>query len=291
MNTNYKFDVNEKALDELKELMSDLFDVVSEIESHDKKGKKYSIAPCMVGKKYREQDTRVMIIGQQANGWKKADFSCGDLYGEDYMKNFFATDGFDWIVQDPDGRQHNIPEEGEKVYWLTRSNFWKWTRAVTERILNFDQDTDDRKNIGIWQDYIVQSDTIKIGYFKPDKKEEKSKTTNVSRWAINMQKDICYEIIKKEIEILQPTHIIFVTDDDDSTWFFNGLKAMLSDRTDDNVFIKMAGKINGSKTIVTVHPQRGSYINREKLINKYKTDANRLEIYVKECINAFDNIE
>ena len=291
-NTKFKFDINEVSLDELKELMCDLYSKVQVIESNkkNKNGKKYSITPCMVGKKYREQDIRVMIIGQQANGWPKGDFSSGNNYSDDYIKKFFDDDRFDWIVQDADGRQHNIPEKGEKVYWLTRSNFWKWTRTVTEKILNIDSDILNGNKVERWQDYIAQSDTIKIGYANPDKN---GKTTNISDWAIDIQKDICCRIIHKEIEILQPTHIIFVTGDDENKWFFNSLKTVLSRRDDD--FVKLVGKINGAKTIVTVHPESATRVKKEKLKNNYEVDTTqkdyRLQVYAKECIKAFESIE
>ena len=75
----------------------------------------------MKGKKYDEQDVRLLIVGRAVNGWGQFNISSADSFSEEAFKKF-ENDRFDWIVCDGSFLRNDYCEDGE-YYWLKNSPF------------------------------------------------------------------------------------------------------------------------------------------------------------------------
>lgn len=263
--------IDKRQLNKLKSLHKRLYNV-KEILANTNGKDKYAFAPCFVGKNYLSQNRRLMIIGQNSNGWDRDDgkFSNADEYAE-YIVNTYIDptasnyEGFNWI--------ETLDNTG---YHINSSSFWKPATAIYKSFSGLN-------DVDIWQHYTVQSDTMKITYHKNsignvvDKDSSKNELSEIT-----VQKDISLKILLQEIEILKPTHILFMTNDNADMYFFSTLnerfgelpKEFERDRTVERQIVKRFGMIGDSKCIVTIHPS-GLYV-----------PGNQIEKYIKEIDRA-----
>ena len=241
---------------ELKELYKELFIIRKEIENKYPK-KQHSIFTCEIGEEYANSKIKFMLIGRCANGWSRDTFDSADSFSDEFVEKFEKANDFKWIIEEF-GKQRNT----DNTYNLETSRFWTYSRELFKVL------TKDIKGhyIGarIWQDCIVQSDLYKIS---PTLKG------NPGVRAQRMQKDICLALLKKEIEILKPTHILFVTDEN---WLFDEITGKLSKPSAKYEYIKLTGYFSNTKVIVTPHPGRNGV---------------KKAPYVDECIKAFKELE
>lgn len=269
---------------ELKGLHKKLYFIKEMLEYKNGKDE-YAFAPCFVGKDYEKCERRLMLVGQNSNGWDYDDgkFSNADEYAEYIIGTYFCYksglySGFQWI-------EENMAKK--KPYWINeKSNFWKFGRCVFERFSG--TATVDCKPPKVWQHSIVQSDTMKITKHRGGEGNVTDVSKNKIKCEITAQVDLSYQILLKEISILKPTHIIFMTNDNE--YFFETLKEVFELVPDDiglltNKIVKRTGEINGSKCFVTIHPegfkgarihpkpgetQLDCYLNALDVVNKYK---------------------
>lgn len=256
MNQTFKFDEASKA--NMQTLMGELYETRNRIEASPKNTENltFSITPCMVGENYGASPVRLLIYGQQANGWKRDSAASPDEFSEQYMRDLLACDGFRWIVEE-DGVQTN-----GHGYQLDKSQFWVCSREIFKSLAG-DVPADCR----IWQECIAQSDTHKIGYEDTD-----STHKNVTSWCRRFQHEISLEIVKAEIELLKPTHILFMTNDKE--WFFNKMKQSLTSTAGGGRnYTRLKGYLNGAKVVVMRHP---NYTNRDN--------------YIKQCVEGFGSL-
>ena len=237
----------------------------------------YTFAPCFVGKDYVKQNKRLMLVGQNSNGWDRDDgkFGNADEYADYIIDEYFCIksnrySGFQWIE---DGMQQNID------YWIKeKSNFWKFGRCVFERFSGATMI--DCKPPKVWQHSIVQSDTMKITKHKSGVGNVSDKKSGNILCERTVQIDLSLQILLKEIEILQPTHIVFMTND--AEYFFDALKEkfeIVPENVGPNVnkIVKRTGMIGDSKCFVTIHPEG---------FRKLKLGENQLSLY----LNALDKV-
>ena len=156
----------------------------------------------MQGSDYALQNTRLMVIGRATNGWKRLDCSSKESFGEAADKAFTNV-GFNWIIKGEKGF-----ENGDG-YYLNRSAFWRTIRSICVEMLG--EQLKER-----WFESIVWSNICKIA---PPDTGEKGKSLNPDNALCKKQISVCREILRKEIETLKPTHILFVTGYD--WWFFD----------------------------------------------------------------------
>ena len=264
-------------LRKLRKLHKELF-VVKTMLANTNGVDKYSFAPCFVGKDYFKCEKKLMIVGQNSNGWDRDDgmFNNADQYAEYIIDKYFNPkskiyDGFQWIEDAIDRR--------DSYFLQDHSGFWKFGRMVFERFSGVPHST--YKPTEVWQHSIVQSDTMKIT--NHDRKIGNICDESDGQFLCErtVQIDLCLQILLKEIELLKPTHVLFMTNVGD--YFFDALNVMFEPVPDSiglntNKIVKSTGMIGDSKCFVTIHPQglreKGKqtdlYLDALDSVNKFK---------------------
>lgn len=248
-----------KQKNELKELYKKLYNARGEIENKCR-GKQHSIFTCQIGKAYADSEIKFMLIGKCMNGWLYDESETSAIFAARRVEEFITAEGFQWIEEDPSGRQSN-----GKGYNLETCRFFTYSRTFFEKLTEPAKEQYTRARI--WQDYIVQSDLYKIS--------PKSKG-NPGAPAQRAQKDICLALLKKEIEILKPTHILFATNVE---WLFDEIKGELGKPSGKYNHIKLTGHYLNAKVLVTPHPASARPYGIKK------------DDYAEECVKAFEELD
>ena len=168
-------------------------------------------SPFMVGDKYGESvyqgaPVRFLFVGRAVNGWE-IDFQGGDLPAA--VEQVFASAQ---NMRDV-GKGKVVDAEG-KTYNYNRSPFFQLCHAVLNQY-------------GIeenWSEYMAWTNLYKVSPYNAG---------NPNNRLIRQTLKDCAEILGKEISILQPTHIVFITD----AWWYkpSGINA------DEMAFVKETG--------------------------------------------------
>lgn len=186
--------------------------------------------PVIVGSNYETSPFRMLYIGRAVNGWE-FDWHEDTLEG---LANQVFSHGFDVdsISTNP------IQPDG---YNFNRSPFWQ----LCYKLLELNGEASE------WSSRVAWSNLFKVApysRYNPDDKD------------IVRQIKPCIELIKKEIEMLKPTHVVFVTD----TWWMEPADytdasfakelgiTLVSDST--NTIVGQ-GTYNGTKMVVTKRPE------------------------------------
>ncbi|EMB19940.1 MULTISPECIES: hypothetical protein [Treponema] len=141
------------------------------------------------GKKFPMSSRKILFVGKSVNGWvtNSTDIEIlfnGDSEGKRKIVN--RTDEMSWVVKP------NAKRKGVKTY--KHSSFWRLIYLITKSLLPKEKSKE-------WYDYIAWSNLYKISPKKGNPTDEMKK----------LQQEVCCKILDKEIEILQPKFIIFLT--------------------------------------------------------------------------------
>lgn len=154
----------------------------------------------MKGKEYNNQSIRFLLVGRAVNGWMSLNTSTGASFA-DHACSLFESDHFNWIVWDDTvKRLRNDISNPDEYYWLNRSPFWRISEQVWRAIPSVP--TIENSATGNWTDYIAWTNLYKIAPKKQD---------NPTQTMCNKQLAACRDILKAEITLLKPTHILFLT--------------------------------------------------------------------------------
>lgn len=145
------------------------------------------------GKKYIDDGNkcRFMLVGRATNGWDvKVSLESASEFADD-MERKIDRLGFDWVRECENG----LCTGSEEVpYLLSRSAFWRTAKRVWSKLSGVDELR--------WVEHIVWSNLYKVA-----PKVSGNPTTGMC----NIQQVICKELLKEEIELYKPTHILLVT--------------------------------------------------------------------------------
>ena len=149
----------------------------------------------MKGSKYDQGDVHLFVIGRAVNGWETLPCESAEAFSGAAEREFNAA-GFSWIANNGDSfySLHNIPEDGEPVYYLSKSPFWR----TIEKIWRGLSGSDDFRFV----DHIAWSNLYKIA-----PKQSGNPTTTMCK----RQFAACRDILDAEILAYNPTHILFIT--------------------------------------------------------------------------------
>ncbi len=140
--------------------------------------------PAIAGKDYGSQDGfRLMYVGRCANGWNDFESSNAQEFIE---KAFVTAEEFD---------MSDIAVQKEGKYNFMKSAFWKLCRELCAEYYA-------ETNIENWSDNILWSNLWKIA---------PADGGNITGADARLIVEQSVALLKKEIEIFKPTHIVFVT--------------------------------------------------------------------------------
>jgi len=276
------------------ELYKELYNAI--YPTHDKKFKERHLSNfvAMRGSRYDEKIgmdnvVRLMVVGRAVNGWGESmNTESADTYANEATTLFESSDRFqiewkmkngesdpysEYVELDEDGAPR-YNENGEKIikqYHLSKSPFWSSALEIYKEISSNEphEHTD-------WYEDIVWNNIYKVAPLK-----EGNPSTNL----IYAQANICVELLKEEIRLLKPTHVLLVIDKSWISWIsrnkvmfdfmdaFEGYKcychSVLKDQN--KAIVQCAFMVNDCKILVTCRPET---ISRDD--------------YKKAVINAFN---
>ena len=239
----------------------------------------------MRGCRYNESTrTRLMIVGRAVNGWGKGmRTDSADTYACDAVKLFenetrYTSSPNEWKMkntgENPYAEYVKKKDSGEnelKRYDLSKSPFWSASKEVWSRLSG-----EDRSD---WYEDIVWNNLYKIAPFR-----EGNPSTNL----IYAQAETCVDLLKEEIRLLKPTHVLLVID---KTWIswksrgkvkfdfmkaFEGYQCQYEKALNgvDQSIVQCAFTVGDCKVLVTCRPEP---IGREE--------------YVQNVTKAFKNMQ
>jgi hypothetical protein len=141
------------------------------------------------GKKFPTSSRKILFVGKSVNGWVTTSTDIEILFNGDSdgkRKIVNRLDEMSWVVKP------NTKRKGVKTY--KHSSFWRLIYLVTKSLLLKEKSKE-------WYDYIAWSNLYKISPKRGNPTDEMKK----------LQQEVCCKILDKEIEILQPKFIIFLT--------------------------------------------------------------------------------
>lgn len=141
------------------------------------------------GKKFENSEKRILFVGKSVNGWVTNSTDIDILfYGDSESKRKIVnrTDEMSWVIKP------NSKRKGLKTY--KHSSFWRLIYLVTKSLLSKEESKE-------WYNYIAWSNLYKISPAKGNPTVEMKK----------LQQEVCCKILDKEIEVLRPKFIVFLT--------------------------------------------------------------------------------
>ena len=216
----------------------------------------------MKGARFDENQTiRFMLVGRATNGWDRGlQADTRENYSKSASQLFLKSDRFhtEWNLKDMDSNPYSEyidQKDGKKkTYYLSKSAFWSSSKNVWCK-LNGIVDRPD------WLDDIAWSNIYKIA-----PKDEGNPSTRL----IYTQAKACVGILKAEIDVLKPTHILLAIDKSWISWksrdkiMFDFMEAF-DDPEDcqcsipqNQEIVQKAFKSKGIKVVVTCRPEKVS---------------------------------
>lgn len=237
-------------------------------------------APMFVGKRYDESQAKLMIVGRAVNGWEIKNGDCSSF--ENAVQSvLYQPSGLEDVTHK--GGMKYLDEQGnEKIYYYTRSRFWKLVKVLLEVYGESEKDNwyDDSYQ---WNERILWSNLYKLA----------PKSGGNPGWKLieeTVQANI--EILKKEIELKKPENIVFIVnanttsgDKESASAYFSLYKNLPSFEKElgvriDKIGERVVGKghYNGSNVVVCVRPEKMSNAEIEEFAHEIKSALESIEL-------------
>ncbi len=167
----------------MKEEYKELYDACSSSQ-YSRKKRKYDFSELshfvgLHGAKYSEAKQRLLVVGRYPQAWESIAYSDGDDFAEKADRIFRSRH-----LEKPDIYQNSSSDISP--FWIAAENVW---RGLNE--------SDEEK----WYEYIAWTDLYKLSF--PD--------SDPSSLLYKRQAEACKKILDREIRILKPHHILFLT--------------------------------------------------------------------------------
>lgn len=194
----------------------------------------------------------ILFVGRAVNSWEYGETrDVNVMFGGGEYALFNRYDQMQW-VEDCEGN------EGEGEYNTSRSTFWRLIRSVSE---NYYPDN--------WSSHVAWSNVCKVAPTAGGNPSE-------SLWTAQLE--TCQRILEKEIEVLSPRFVVFLTRGDWSDPFVSHLNGGVLPRS---MEVKPWGrygctvyKIVNTVCICSEHPQGKDEVSHVaaiiELIDKYR---------------------
>lgn len=236
----------------------------------------------MKGKRYDEKIgkdnvVRFMLVGRATNGWGKGiDTSTQYSYVKGAVELFEQNTRFEteWGLKDgennPYSEYYEVDKDGNRIkdnlkkYYLSKSPFWDAALKIYQELSKNEDHTKTD-----WYEDIVWSNIYKVAPLKEG---------NPSSRLIYAQAPACVKLLKEEIRILKPTHILMVVDESWLSWaprgktmfdfkeVFDGYErhCLTSGNDQEKKIVQQTFTAESCKVLVTCRPE---FISRESYIN------------------------
>ena len=231
---------------EFKNLYADLLDMewkekkVWELIKDSSNRDALTVAPHFIGSEYYNAKTKLMIVGRCLNGWEVDYPDCSSI--ENTLNSILNQPSRFYDAINEEGIPYIDDKGNEKRYYYSKSPFWRLIKKVS---IEYNGEKD-------WNEKFVWSNLYKVS---PRRGGNPS-------WRFIKNKIPTYiNIIKKEIETCNTSHILFITDmnwlnpyEQENLRFGNALNI---EEIQGNSYKYVVGKgqYNGAKIVVCVRPE------------------------------------
>jgi len=213
----------------------------------------------MKGCKYDTDEVRLFVVGRAVNGWPCLPCDSAESFATAAEQEFYSR-GFTWIADNGNSHYslHNIPEDGNPVYYLSKSPFWR----VIERVWRGLTGSDDFRFV----EHLAWSNLYKIA--PNENKELNISAGNPTTTMCKRQFAACRELLDAEIHAYKPTHILFITGYDwwyadkqcDFSTLFENNNRIGNNNTDRSIYVEGTAEylLDGRSVpvVITCRPER-----------------------------------
>lgn len=160
-------------------------------------------------------DPRLMIVGRAVNGWdrerKRIEYDSPERFAESALACFRDNSRFtsEWQLESRENGRYSCEAS---AYHLSRSRFWSDVGCI-RRAMSHRTDAD-------WLRYIAWSNLYKVS---------PRHGGNPNGKLCRAQAEACVEILRAEIRLLKPTHILMPVGDDWFSWRYGDFSGIFTD--------------------------------------------------------------
>lgn len=229
----------------------------------------------MKGKYYDDSTIKFLVIGRAPYDWKMENTHSAEAFGEEAENKFYQTDRWNWVKKIGESLYNS-----DGTYCLSNKAFWSYAKCIWERIVKENEESKSYTRCPIWLENIAWSNLYKIA---PDPRDPISNGNgNPSPKSQKVQGEICCNILKEEIQVLKPTHILLITGVDWAEKFISCF---------DHKEIKSKGKnINRGKNKNEIYVEGTARIGDAKVVIMCRPEYRNQQKYVASAIHAFNKL-
>lgn len=216
-----------------------------------------------IGTKYNDSDVKLLVVGRAINGWTQLPTISAESFAANAVQQF-KTEPLEWVYNESTHCLGN-----GNGYLLNKSPFWRTSMNVWKIISGNPNFIDTQNNK--WTDYIAWTNLFKIAPYDAG---------NPTIAMCKNQLESCKKILVAEINILKPTHILFITGYDG--WFKDFEKIFPSEFTTPQKNIcRGIGKNNIYAETTTISP------NGTKIVVACRPEYRDEIAYIKDVCEKF----
>ena len=200
---------------------------------------------------------RFLLVGRATNGWEGLKTNSEKTFIEKAVEDFCKPERWLCWIKEKNGKLYNQDEN----YCLSRSPFWTYSKDIYSEISG-------SNTSGRWMEQIAWTNLFSLAPIDGG---------NPSKKLMEKQLNACKKILKNEIDIIMPTHILMMVGLD----WIKEFKELFTDihvfgrninrgRNKNDIFVEATAKYRGIPVVIACRPER-----RNK------------ELYVKSVLQAF----
>lgn len=204
----------------------------------------------MEGEHYSKNSRKFMLIGRATNGWGFLATNSKEIFAEEAESQLKSFHRWNWI-ESINGTLYSTHDREKSLverYCIDKKPYWAYTKEIWKRLSGSIHDDE------IWQKNIVWSNLYKVSPTKSDNPDWKSR---------QIQQAACIGILKKELEIYNPTHILIITGFD---WFEpfahlfenvndTGKRNILRGKNKNAVYVEGTATYKNAKVVIACRPE------------------------------------
>ena len=161
----------------------------------------------------KDERRKLLLVGRAPNGWGSLITDTADSFAADAQRQFDDCHRFNWIESVNGTLYSTHDREEDSRYCIDTKPFWYYAKEIWQKLPGAES------NYYIWPENIAWSNLYKVSPLVCDNPDDES---------MRIQRSACIDILKKELDVYKPTHILFLTGYD---WFepFSGIFDSVTD--------------------------------------------------------------
>ena len=203
----------------------------------------------MRGVFYNENKKKLLLIGRAPNGWGSLLTANADAFAEDAQRQFNDVHRFNWIESVNGTLYSTHDRQNKNRYCIDTKPFWYYAREIWQAL------SGEARDYYIWTENIAWSNLYKVSPAQSD---------NPSSESMILQRPACIDILKRELELYAPTHILLLTGYD---WFApfsevfedvvdTGKRNVMRGASKNEDYVEATARYHDAKVVVACRPEQ-----------------------------------